>query len=268
MNVLITAVLWLVVRADAQMFDENAFMIPDATTIPSLSLALNSLFTANLMLVCFNLLPALPLDGGRMLRALLSMVVGERQGSTAAALIGRFIAITMAVIGFFSGYFMLLFVAYFIFIHSTNDQEDTRARTLLDTQRVEMAYNRHAIVLAPNAQLSTVVEHILTSYQPDFAVTQGNRLLGIVTRNDLVRALEESHKDEYVTAIMQRNVIRVEHTMTLDDVRSTIQSNAGDVAAVYRNEEFLGLVSLTDIEEAMVVIESVQNHHFLRATSV
>lgn len=266
-NVVITAVLALVVDADTQTFNINVFMSPNDATVPSLQLALRALYTANLMLVVFNLLPALPLDGGRIVRSLLSMIVGERNGSNYAALVGQGVAIIMAILGIISGDYMLPFVAYFIFKSAEHDRVDTRARTLLDTQRVEMAYNRNAIVLAPNARLSTVVEHILTSYQPDFAVTQGNRLLGIVTRNDLLRALEESHHDEYVTSIMQRDVIRVAYSMSLDDVRTTIQQHAGDVAAVFRNEEFLGLVSLTDIEEAMLVIESVQNHHFLRATS-
>lgn len=265
-NVVISAILAFVVRPDASTYNVNVFMVPDATTVPSLQLALQALFTANVMLVIFNLLPALPLDGGRIIRSLLSMLIGERRGSVVAAFVGQSVAVVMAIIGIMSGDFMLPFVAYFIFKSAEHDRVDTRARTLLDTQRVDMAYNRNAIVLAPNARLSTVVEHILTSYQPDFAVTQGDRLLGIVTRNDLMRALEHSTQDEYVTAIMQRDVVKVDYTLTLDEVRTRIQSQGSDVAAVFRGEQFLGLVSLLDIEEAMLVIESVQNHHFLRAT--
>lgn len=163
---------------------------------------------------------------------------------------------------------MLPFIAYIIFRSGEHDRNTTRARTLLDTKRVDMAYNRNAIVLAPNARISTVVDHILTSYQPDFAVLQGNILLGIVTRDDVLTALEQSTQDEYVTAIMQREVTKVAHTATLDEVRIKLQSQDSDVAAVFRNEEYLGLVSIADIEEAMLVIESVQNHHFLRATTL
>jgi CBS domain-containing protein len=195
------------------------------------------------------------------------MIVGERRGSVYTAFVGHAIALVMAYIGIMSGSVMLPFIAYIIFRSGEHDRNSTRARTLLDTKRVDMAYNRNAIVLAPNARISTVVDHILTSYQPDFAILQGNTLLGIVTRNDVITALEQSTQDEYVTAIMQREFIRVSHTATLDDVRTKLQSQNSEVAAVYRNDEYLGLVSITDIDEAMLVIESVQNHHFLRATT-
>lgn len=267
-NIIILAILSLMVDFTTIDYGVNAFMIPTDTTVPSVSLALTALFASNMMLVIFNLLPALPLDGGRIIRAVLIMIVGERRGSVYTAFVGHAIALVMAYIGIMSGSVMLPFIAYIIFRSGEHDRNSTRARTLLDTKRVDMAYNRNAIVLAPNARISTVVDHILTSYQPDFAILQGNTLLGIVTRNDVIAALEQSTQDEYVTAIMQREFIRVSHTATLDDVRTKLQSQNSEVAAVYRNDEYLGLVSITDIDEAMLVIESVQNHHFLRATTL
>jgi predicted transcriptional regulator len=185
-----------------------------------------------------------------------------------SAYIGHVIAIILLITGFMSSDFVFLFIAYFIFRSGEDDRADTRARTLLDTQRVDMAYNRNAIVLAPNAQLSTVVDYILTSYQPDYAVVQGNNLLGVITRDDVLKALETSTTDEYVTAFMQRNVMQVAHTSTLAEVRIAINEQQSHVAAVFREHEYLGLVSLTDIEEAMLVIESVQNHQFLRSTTL
>ncbi|MCE2851404.1 MAG: site-2 protease family protein [Roseiflexaceae bacterium] len=267
-NVLILVLLLTVVTPDQAMYATHVFMLPDESTVPSLQLGLEALYTSNMMLVLFNLLPALPLDGGRIVRATIIMFVGERRGSVYSAYIGHVIAIILLITGFMSSDFVFLFIAYFIFRSGEDDRADTRARTLLDTQRVDMAYNRNAIVLAPNAQLSTVVDYILTSYQPDYAVVQGNNLLGVITRDDVLKALETSTTDEYVTAFMQRNVMQVAHTSTLAEVRIAINEQQSHVAAVFREHEYLGLVSLTDIEEAMLVIESVQNHQFLRSTTL
>ena len=266
-NLLMLAVLSIVVTPHQAMFATHAFMLPDTTTTPSLQLGLEALFTSNLMLVLFNVLPAFPLDGGRIVRTIIVMVVGERHGSVYSAYIRRIVALTLLISGFVSQDIVQLCIAYFISQSDEHDRADTRARTLLDTQRVDMAYNRNAIVLAPNARLSMVVEHILTSYQPDYAVVQANKLLGVITREDVLRALEASTTDEYVAAFMRRDVLHVAHTATLDDVRSQLITHHSHVAAVFRSGEYLGLVSLTDIEEAMLVIESVQNHQFLRAAA-
>lgn len=266
-NLLLLALLSIVVTPHQAIYATHAFMMPKETTIPSLQLGLEALFTSNLMLVIFNLLPALPLDGGRIVRTIIVMFVGERHGSMYSAYIGHTVAIVLVITSFMSLDYVLLCIAYFVIRSGEDDRADTRARTLLDTQRVDMAYNRDAIVLAPNTQLSTVVECILTSYQPDYAVVQAKKLLGVITREDVLHALEESTTDEYVTAFMQRDVLHVAHTATLDDVRNQLVAHQSHVAAVFRSDEYLGLVSLTDIEEAMLVIESVQTHQFLRAAA-
>jgi len=232
--------------------------LPGPDSLPSWSVAVSSLFVANVMLVLFNMLPAFPLDGGRVLRALIAMVTSERQATTIATMIGQGAAVVIGIIGILNGNIMLPLTAALIFLSAGNEQSETQAHTMLETRLVGDAYNRNAITLSPADRTSRVVDYILTSYQPDFAVVQGNQLLGIVTREDVLHALVTDPRDVYVAGIMQRDVIKVAHTLTLDDVRTTIgAANNGEVAAVYRGEEFLGLVSLTDIAEALAVIDYV-----------
>jgi CBS domain-containing protein len=87
---------------------------------------------------------------------------------------------------------------------------------------------------------------------------QGNQLIGIVTREDVMHSLGQEPNDVYVASIMQRDVLRVPHTMTLDEVRTVIGGSSSQVAAVYRDQEYLGLISLTDIAEALAVIDYVE----------
>ena len=102
--------------------------------------------------------------------------------------------------------------------------------------------------------MSRVIDFLLTSYEPDFAVVQGNRLLGVVTRADVLKALATEIEDVYVATIMKRDVMKVDAARPLDEVRQEMMEKEERVAAVYRDEAYLGLVSLEDIAEALLVV--------------
>lgn len=225
---------------------------------PSLSTLLVWLLSANISLVIFNLIPAFPLDGGRVLRALLAMGLGYPRATAIASSIGQIAAVILGIVGVLSGNFVLVLIAIFIFTGAGQEGNEARARTVLDTLRVRDAYNRHAISLTVGDRMSKVVGHILTSYQPDFAVTQGDRLLGIVNRENVLHALNTESNDLYVTQIMQREFVRVNADQSLDEVRAIMGEKGARTVAVYDNDQFLGLVSLEDIAEAFTVLSFVQ----------
>ena len=225
---------------------------------PSLSTLLVWLISANLSLVIFNLIPAFPLDGGRVLRALLAMGLGYPRATAIASGIGQIAAVILGLVGVLSGNFILVLVAIFIFTGAGQEGSEAQARTVLDTLRVRDAYNRHAISLEIGDRMSKVVGHILTSYQPDFAVTQGDRLLGIITREDVLHALNTEANDLYATQIMRREFVRVNADQSLHEVRDIMGEKGARTVAVYDNEQFLGLVSLEDIAEAFTVLRFVQ----------
>ncbi|WP_423223876.1 site-2 protease family protein [Candidatus Amarolinea aalborgensis] len=234
---------------------------------PSLSTLLVWLLSANLSLVIFNLIPAFPLDGGRVLRALLAMAMGYPRATVIASGIGQVAAIILGIVGVLSGNFVLALIAIFIFTGAGQESSEAQARTVLDTLRVRDAYNRHAISLTVGDRMSKVVGHILTSYQPDFAVTQGDRLLGIITREDVLRALNTETSDLYVTQMMRRDFVRVNADQSLHEVRDIMSEKGARTVAVYDNEQFLGLVSLEDIAEAFTVLSFVQRFEQRRTTA-
>jgi Zn-dependent protease/CBS domain-containing protein len=262
-NVVIAAVLIGVTGAVAAIgnFDSNALQ---QNAPPSLSTLLVWLLQANIFLVLFNLIPAFPLDGGRMFRAILALWLPARRATRIATVVGQAIAILLGVIGVATGNFALVLVAVFVFFGAGQENAEGQARTMLITKRVGDAYNRHALTLEIGDRVSKVVDYILTSYQPDFAVLQGTRLLGIVTRDDVLRALASDPRDMYVTGIMQREIVRVEPAMTLDEVRDTMQLKNSRTVAVFDGELYLGLVSLDDISEALAVLAFQQRHDQLQ----
>ncbi|HWQ14817.1 MAG TPA: site-2 protease family protein [Roseiflexaceae bacterium] len=255
-NVVIAAALLLVTGAfvAAGQIDMDALQFRLGGMEPGLASLLQWLIYANVALVLFNLIPAFPLDGGRIFRALLAMVMGFPRATRIAATVGQLIAIGLGVYGFVIGSIGLMLVAVFVFFGAGQENAAGQAQTMLMTLRVGDAYNRYALTLGIGDRVSTVVGYILTSYQPDFAVLQGRRLVGIVTRDDVLRSLATGEGDPYVTQVMQREIVRVDANDTLDRVREVMAEHGVRIVAVYDGENYLGLVSLDDMAEAYAVL--------------
>ena len=220
---------------------------------PSLRGALYWLLGSNVLLVLFNLVPAFPMDGGRILRALLAMALGYPRATRIAAALGQGIAVVAGVWAIFRGDFMLAIVALFVFLGAAGERASEEARGLLSSLRLRDAYNKHALVLGPADPVSRVVDYLLTSYQPDFAVLHGGQLLGIVTRDAALRALVAENGDVYVAGIMERQFPRLEAALTLAEAREALLERGTSVGAVFDGERFLGLVNESDLAEALQI---------------
>lgn len=263
-NVVIALLLAIPVGAQVRMsLLDGRGLLPESVNDPSLNTLLFWLFSANISLVVFNLIPAFPLDGGRILRSLLALAIGYPRATRIAIAIGQTIAIGLGVFGVLSGNLVLALIAVFIFFGAGQEVMSGRAqlsRGIFDTRKIGDAYNKHALTLAMGDKVSAVVDFILTSYQPDFVVLQGARPIGIVTRDDVIRALAKLDYDPFVTEVMKREMVSVDADKSLDEARTFLHEQGARVGLVMRNGNYLGLVSLEDIQEAMAVLTFVQYH--------
>ncbi|XXX80479.1 site-2 protease family protein [Sorangium sp. So ce134] len=222
---------------------------------PSLQTALLWLLGANVALAVFNMIPALPLDGGRVLRAGLSMAIGPARATSAAATIGQVIAAALFAGAVLSGHLVLAFIAVLVFLGAAQERTTERARSILGGVPVGRAYNRRAIALSPCDRVNDAAEHILTTYQTDFAVLLDGQPIGALTRADVVRALAEGAGGAYVAGIMRRDVVRVSADRSLDEVMRLMSEKSAPVVAVYDGERYLGLISQEDIAEALTLLQ-------------
>lgn len=262
-NVAISLGLWVAVsRAFPEGLDPKVLGAA-AGAAPSAVTLLLWLFVANVSLALFNMIPAFPLDGGRVLRAILAMGMGFSKATRVASTIGQAIAVGLGLFAVLNGQLFLAFVAFFIFLGAGSEKAEEGARTVLKTLRVGDAYNKHALTLAPGDHVSKVVDYILTSYQPDFAVLQGSALLGVVTRQDVLTTLATQPQDLYVAGVMNREVTHVDAGESLDGVRRTMGEREVRVVAVYDGERYLGLVSAEDLGEALLVATFMKRHEEL-----
>jgi len=264
-NVVIAGILFVVVGASlaATVLDGQG-LLPGGLNQPSLETLLFWLLAANISLVLFNLIPAFPLDGGRMLRALLAMGLGYPRATRIASAIGQIIAIGLGLLGFLGGNFILVLIAVFIFFGAGQETAMAESKTVLRTRRVGDTYNRHAITLGIGDRVSRVVDYLLTSYQPDFAVMQGSQPIGIITRADVLRSLNEAVNDAFVTEIMRRDFLKVDAGRALDEVQQMMAEHNQRVVAVYEADHFLGLVSIEDISEAFTILSFMQRQQDAR----
>ncbi|MDW8396763.1 MAG: site-2 protease family protein [Anaerolineae bacterium] len=268
-NVVIAAVLFVATGATlrATILDGRG-SLGELISQPSLETLLLWLLAANISLVVFNMIPAFPLDGGRVFRAILAMFIGFPRATRIASAVGQVAAIGLGVFGFISGNFILVLIAVFVFFGAGQENAQALSKTVLRTRRVGDAYNKHALSLQIGDRVSRVVDYLLTSYQPDFAVMQGSRLLGIITREDVMLALSSRPDDCYVTEIMQREFLQVDANKTLDEVRQLMTERGARLAAVFDGPNYLGLISIEDISEAFAVLSFLERQQQLRQRAV
>lgn len=217
------------------------------------------LFEANILLVVFNMIPALPLDGGRVLRSVLAMATDFRRATQIAAVLGQGIAVALGLYALLGGNFFLLLIAVFIFLGAGQERSASQASVMLSSHRVSDAYNKHALTLTIGDRVSNVLDYIMTGYQPAFAVLQESRLLGIITRDDVLELLRTAPDqanvlDVYVTTVMRREVVRVDVGQTLDDALQVMGASNVRVVAVFDEAQYVGLLNRDDLAEAYTVL--------------
>ncbi|HKA08557.1 MAG TPA: site-2 protease family protein [Gemmataceae bacterium] len=169
------------------------------------------LLLVNVGLVLFNMLPAFPMDGGRVLRALLAMRLGPTRATEIAATVGRGMAIVLGSVGLLLPLFggpmqpMLVLVAIFVWIGAGEERAAVQARHGLAGVPVHALMVRRFVAVAPDDTLGTVAYYLRRGYQQDFPVVVDGRMVGLLTGNDLMYAMSEYGSDTRVFQVMQRD---------------------------------------------------------------
>ncbi len=224
---------------------------------PSLQGLVLYLAFLNAVLGLFNLLPAFPMDGGRILRALLAMTMPYLQATRMAVMVGRGMALLFAVWGLLGGGIFLLLIAFFVYVGGSGELENVESRFALRGLRARDALTRQAYRLYIGDTLQKAVDYIMTTYQADFPVFDlANRFVGVLTRARLVQGLREQGPEGRVAEIMipAERIPVVSPETSLADVWDTMLEHHTRVVAVREGREFLGLITLDDISEVVQVM--------------
>ena len=241
----------------------------DATQIenigdPASSLAVR-VASANLVLMIFNLLPAFPMDGGRVLRALLAMRIGKSKATRIAAAIGQALAIFLGFMGFF-GNPMLILIAIFIFIAAGSEAETATFHDATHDLTVRDAMILSPAPLRPQDTLREAINHLLSRADDDFAVVEkGNPEIGTVTRDKLLLALAAHDDGTPVSSVMRKAEHILHENEPLENALSIFErSDAQALIVKDKNDEISGLISRAAIAQAILIKTARPNWVFHR----
>ena len=256
---LLLPVALLVVSTTMRTGSMGALMWSLMRTAQSMSLGglLLTLAGTNLVLGIFNLLPAFPMDGGRILRALLALRLRYIPATRIAVLIGRGMAVLFAIWGIFGGGIFLLLVAFFVYVGGRGELEAVQSRYVLKDFSARQAVNKDARVLYTSEPISRAVDYIMTTYQGDFPVHDlGNNVVGVLTRPRLVATLRGQGQEGRVVDVMipRARVPVTSGETTLADVWEQMLESGSRVIIVEDQGQVLGLITLDDISELIQVM--------------
>jgi stage IV sporulation protein FB len=208
----------------------------------------------NLGLALFNLIPAFPMDGGLVLRAILAFRLDRGRAKKIAAKIGQAVAFGLGFLGLF-GNPILLFIALFVFLAATHEtfaielSEATRAASMAEATITRFD------TLKGGSTVAQAVEKLLSSTQREFPVTDAmGQLRGVLTRDGIIKALAESGSETAVVDVMERDVATVNRRAPLSEAVATLQASARPLVGVVNDQnEVVGIVTLENIAEYLMV---------------
>ena len=246
-NVVIAALLFLVLGGLPSMDDGTQVQNPGVGLLGRLA-------WVNITLVVFNLIPAFPMDGGRVLRALLAYRLGYTRGTRIAAGVGQAVAFALGLAGLF-GNPLLIFIALFVYMGAAAEASAAQMRDAGRGMIASDAAETRFEGLSPTATVEDAVERLLRTSQHDFPVVDGaGRLRGVVTRDDMIRALRERGPDAPVLEVMRRDVPVLHHRQPLDEAMRTMREGGHPAVGIVDAEgKLVGLVTPENVGELMMV---------------
>src|SRR5215208_1032789 len=210
----------------------------------------------NVALAVFNLIPAFPMDGGRVLRGLLATRIGPVRATDVAAAVGQFFAFAFFLFGLFFNIFLAL-IAVFIFFGASGEAQMVRQRELMRGLSVSdvMGTKRRTETVTPYHNFGQVLDSVIHGYQEDFPVVdEGGRLVGMITRNEILAAAHSPDRYASVRDLMKTNVPTISSQADLfEDGLRILQQSGLRALPVTENAELVGMLTIEDVGQASLL---------------
>ncbi|MBS1716503.1 MAG: site-2 protease family protein [Armatimonadetes bacterium] len=220
---------------------------------------IDAVFVANLWLPIFNLIPAFPMDGGRILRSVLAMRMPVPKATRIAAGVGQLFAILMAIFGMLSGNGFLILIAFLVFIGASQEITTAEGFSLVENHTAGEAMLRELKTVESGASLGEVAKILLEGSQQDFPVVVGTHTVGILTRSDIITGIATEGESAWVSSYMRRNFNQIEPNAPLARALEALSSGDRSPILVIENEELVGMLTSENIVEFMS-LEHARRH--------
>lgn len=208
---------------------------------------------ANLALGLFSLIPAFPMDGGRVLRALLAMRMDYTKATQIAANIGQGMALLLGLWGFISGSYTLVLIAIFVWMGAGQESKDVVVKDTLQDIKVHQAMTRDPLTLKANETLSKAAELTLSSTQSDFPVLEWgtNKVVGVLGEAELLKGLHKQGGAVPVREAMRAKTPGIDSDEPLYlALEKMAKGRMRAMPVVDREGQLVGLLTTADVNEA------------------
>ena len=250
-NIVIAAVL------AGYLYASNSFTPIGQLTHSSATFA-ERIMAVNIFLVVFNMIPAFPMDGGRVLRALLATRLPYPKATQVAASLGQGIAILFGIVGLFYNP-LLLFIAFFVWIGAAQETKLTQMKSAFSGIPVTSAMLTDFKVLDHNQTLEQAVELTISGSQKDFPVTHNGEIVGVLTQSDLIAALSNRGPEALVSDAMQQHFIAVDSYDMLETAFSKLSDCNCHTLPVTHNNQLVGLLTMDNLGEYIRIQAALKN---------
>lgn len=210
------------------------------------------LLVVNVFLVLFNLLPAFPMDGGRVLRSLLALRMEHARATRIAASLGQGMAIVFGCFGLFANP-MLLLIALFVWVGAAQEAAAAEMKSSLGGLPVREAMLTNFQAVSPDATLREVVALLLAGSQKDFPVVERGVVLGLLAHEQLFEALRSRGEDTLVSEVMNRQIRTVSADEPLDLALTRAEPGFSTTLPVLWQGRFVGLLTAENIGELVMI---------------
>jgi len=218
---------------------------------------LNRLFWVNVIMIAFNMIPAFPMDGGRVLRALLAMTMNHGKATRIAAGIGQALAVCFGIAGFIWGHPILMLIAVFVYMGAGQERAMASTKDQLSGVTVRRAMMTRFETLAPNESLGAALQQAMSGAQKDFPVLQHGRLIGILSRAEMRQAVEIGDLDSFVGDAMRPVVNSLKPEDPLEQALELFQQTRSPAIPVLEDGRLVGLLTVENLQEFLTM------RHFL-----
>ncbi len=219
---------------------------------------IDRLMAVNLFLAVFNMIPAFPMDGGRVLRALLATRLGHLRATEIAASIGQLVAFGLGFLGLF-GNPLLIFIAVFVYLAASSEAHLVAIRAMSRGVPVSAAMMTELATLTPEEHIDAAIETLLRTSQSEFPVIDADhRLAGLLDRDGMIRALKTLGPDARVQQAMTTGVPTVGNRSCLEDAFRILQEkSAPAVGIIDVAGRLVGLITSETVGEMLMVREAL-----------
>lgn len=207
---------------------------------------------ANLFLVGFNMIPAFPMDGGRVLRAFLAKRMEYAKATRIAASVGQGLAFVFGFLGLFTNPF-LVFIAFFVWIGAAQEATMAQTKSVLGSATAMDAMIPEFRTLSPRDELSQAVKFVLNGWQQDFPVVDQGRVVGMLLRTDMIATLARGDVHASVRDAMREDFPVAASREPLQSVFVRFHETEAATVPIVENGRLVGLITLENMTEYLMV---------------